>query len=166
MKWNTVKEFADWYVSNNYPLRPPFDSPVYTTSISYSYILYREGQYQAELYLVKPNSTSPEHSHPGVENIVMILGGNVGGTVDGKVQDNTALALQANADGTSKLFGCFGQTLTQTSKHSLTTGVTGGAFISFEKWPEGVKPYSVTENWEGTAIDNNHIIRKINDNNN
>jgi hypothetical protein len=161
MTWNTVKEFADWYVAQGFPMRPPGDGPVYVTSISSSYVLYREGQYQAELYLVKPNSASPEHSHPGVENIIMVLGGAEGGTTNGVLEDNTELAAQTNPDGTSKIFGCFGETLTDKDKHSLITGSTGGAFISFEKWPEHIKPYSVTENWEGDAIDNEHIIKKV-----
>ena len=162
MKWNNVKEFADWYILNKFPIRPPFDSPVYVTSISYSYVLFREGQYQAELYLVKPNAVSPEHSHPGVENIIMILSGAVGGTTNGLYEDNTELAMQSQEDGTSMLFTEMGEVLTDKDVHSLTTGVTGGAFISFEKWPDGVTPYSVTENWEGDAIDGEHqgIIRK------
>jgi quercetin dioxygenase-like cupin family protein len=161
MKWNTVKEFADWYVANNFPIRPPFDGPVYVTSISYSYVLYREGQYQAELYLVKPNAASPDHSHPKVENIIMVLGGAVGGTTNGKETDNTTESLISNLDGTSKLFKGMSETLTDKDVHSLTTGDTGGAFISFEKWPEDIKPYSVTENWEGASIDSDHIIRKV-----
>ena len=161
MKWNTVKEFADWYVANNFPIRPPYDSPVFVTSISSSYVLYREGQYQAELYLVKPNSSSPEHSHPRVENIIMVLGGEVGGTNNGELVDNAVEAMMPNPDGTSKLFKGMSDTLTDKNVHSLITGPHGGAFISFEKWPEDVKPYSVTENWEGATIDPDHVIKKL-----
>ena len=54
--WTTVEEFAEWYKSEGFPIRPPFEDPIYITEISYSYVLYREGQYQAELYLIKPTS--------------------------------------------------------------------------------------------------------------
>lgn len=162
VKWNNLPEFARWYVANNFPIRPPYDGPVYFTSISYSYVLYREGQYQAELYLIKPNAVAAEHSHPGVENIIMQLGGIINGTVNGwPLGDTTKASMQYNPDGTSLMFKIMGQVLTDKDVHSLTTGVTGGAVISFEKWPDGIKPYSLSENWEGPPIDSEHNIKKI-----
>ena len=70
--WETLEEFVDWYKAEGFPMRPPFEEKVYNTDISMSYVLYREGRYQAELYLVKPNTESPEHSHPGIENMIMV----------------------------------------------------------------------------------------------
>jgi hypothetical protein len=42
--WNTIEEFAQWYKDNGFPIRPPFEDPVYVTDISYSYVLFREGR--------------------------------------------------------------------------------------------------------------------------
>jgi hypothetical protein len=154
--WNNVKEFADWYVANKFPLRPPFGESVYATINSYSFVLYREGRYQAELYLVCPNSTSPDHSHPGVENVVMILGGDVAGTRNGELQDLSPMWNQMSENGTSALFGAMGEPLTDKDVHSLIAGPKGGAFISFEKWPDDMKMSSVTANWKGAPLNGDH----------
>jgi hypothetical protein len=154
--WNTIEEFADWYRDNGYPIRPPFEDPVYVTDISYSYVLYREGQYQAELYLVRPNVTSPEHSHPGVENIIMLWGGNLHTTINGTAADYSKFYEKPNDRGTNVLFGLYQPKLTEEHTHSISVGAKGGAFLSIEKWPEGVTPNSVTINWCGEPVDENH----------
>lgn len=154
--WNTLEEFAKWYKENGFPIRPPFEDPVYTTDISYSYVLFREGQYQAELYLVRPNTSSPEHSHPGVENIIMVWGGNVHTVQNGKLFDYTEHYQEPAKNGTNKLFGMCSEKLTDEQTHALIAGDKGGAFLSLEKWPEGVKPNSVTINWSGDPVDPKH----------
>jgi hypothetical protein len=147
MNWKNVEEFASWYKINKFPMRPPIEDPVYATEISMSYVLFREGQYQAELYLVKPNTGSPEHSHPGVENIIMLMGGNVGLRVNG-IDNIPPKGLP--------LFGVFGETIRNNSSHALCCGDMGGAFLSLEKWDEGIKPTSVTIRWQGETCGDNH----------
>ncbi len=161
--WKSLEEFAQWYKDNNYPIRPPFEDPVYVTDISYSYVLYREGQYQAELYLVRPNTSSPDHSHPGVENIIMVWGGDIHTRQNGVFQDLSSNYQTPADDGTNKLFGVCGQKITDQETHALIVGNKGGAFLSLEKWPEGVTPNSVTINWEGEPVDPGHgeIIRTL-----
>ncbi len=154
--WQTLEEFAQWYKDNGFPVRPPFEDPVYVTDISYSYVLFREGQYQAELYLVRPNTSSPEHSHPGVENIVMVWGGNVHTIQNGKLFDYSEHYTEPSENGTNKLFGMCSQKLTDNQTHALIAGDKGGAFLSLEKWPEGVIPNSVTINWKGDPVDPTH----------
>ena len=154
--WNTLEEFAEWYKANGFPIRPPFEDPVYVTDISYSYVLYREGQYQAELYLVRPNTSSPEHSHPGVENIIMVWGGDVSFSQEGRYNDLSEFYKEAGPNGTNKLFGMTSPNLKGTATHALFAGNKGGAFLSLEKWPEGKKMTSVTINWEGEPVDEEH----------
>ncbi len=154
--WQTLEEFAQWYKDNGFPVRPPFEDPVYVTDISYSYVLFREGQYQAELYLVRPNTSSPEHSHPGVENIIMVWGGNVHTIQNGKLSDYSEHYKEPSENGTNKLFGMCSQKLTGGQTHALIAGDKGGAFLSLEKWPEGVRPNSVTINWKGDPVDPTH----------
>lgn len=154
--WNNLNEFASWYVKSGYPIRPPFEDPVYITSISYSYVLFRDQEYQAELYLVKPNASSPEHSHPGVENIIIVLGGEVSTTHNGVLQDYSEAYNEPSVNGTNKLLGLIGPKLTDKDTHSLIAGNKGGAFLSIEKWPKGQKPTSVTINWKGDPVDSEH----------
>jgi len=154
--WNTLEEFADWYKKEGFPIRPPFEDPVYVTDISYSYVLFREGQYQAELYLVRPNTSSPDHSHPGVENIIMIWGGDIHTRQNGKFVDLSTEYQEPSPLGTNRLFGVCGEKLDDTQTHALIVGNKGGAFLSLEKWPEGVTPNSVTINWSGEPVDPSH----------
>jgi len=156
LMWKTLEEFAEWYKTQGFPIRPPFEDPVYVTDISYSYVLYREGQYQAELYLVRPNTSSPEHSHPGVENIIMVWGGDVSYSQEGVYHDLSEHYTEPNAQGTNKLFGLSSPNLKGTATHALFAGNKGGAFLSLERWPEGKKPSSVTIHWEGEPVDAEH----------
>jgi hypothetical protein len=139
--WNTVEEFAAWYKQNRYPIRPPFEDPIYVTDISYSYVLFREGQFQAEIYLVRPNTASPEHSHPGVDNIVLLWGGDIGSSAD-------TIAPAA--------LGVHGQIIKNGSTHALHAGNKGCAVLSLEKWADGMKPTSVSINWVGDPCGDVH----------
>jgi hypothetical protein len=151
----TLEEFAAWYKTNEYPVRPPFEDCVYVTDISYSYVLFRQGQFQAEIYLVKPNSGSPEHSHPLVENIILFWGGDATPSHNG-VPVSVGPFTRPAPDGTSPAFGVMGPKITDKHTHALHTGPKGAAFLSLEKWPEGVKPTSVVVNWKGAAVGVQH----------
>jgi len=154
--WQTLEEFVEWYKKTGFPIRPPFGNPVYVTDISYSFVLFRQGRYQAELYLVRPNVSSPEHSHPGIENIIMPWGGDVSFTENGIFHDLSEHYKEPGPDGLNKLFGMVGPNLKGTATHSLICGALGGSFLSLEKWPEGRDMTSVTIAWEGEAVDSNH----------
>jgi len=153
VSWNTLQDFVNWYKSSGMPFRPPFEDPVYVTDITYSYVLFREGQYQAELYLMKPNTESPPHSHPGVENIIMALGGDTAVTIDGHYYDTSEYCKEPSQLGTSKMFGVCSPILTAGFTHKAHAGKRGSAFISFEKWEEGTKPSSVVTQWEGDLVE-------------
>lgn len=160
--WETVEEFAQWYRDNGFPLRPPFEDPVYVTDISYSYVLFREGQFQVELYLIKPNSGSGEHSHPGVENIIIPLGGDLWPSQAGWTPDMTDVLKHPSAEGTSLQFGSISPKFTPEMTHALSVKERGGAVLSVEKWPDGVKPSSLSIVWEGEPVGEVHstIIQK------
>lgn len=154
--WGSVKEFAEWYRDNKCPIRPPHDGSVYVTDRAVSYVLYREGQYQAELYLIGPGEMPPEHTHPNVENMIMVLGGTLECSVDGNKLDAEPYWDKANADGTSAMFGVLTGELKYPSTHTVGGGPRGVALISFERWPDGVKPTSISLDWEGPAVGDLH----------
>jgi len=163
-KWNTIEEFAQWYKENNYPIRPPFGEPIRITDISYSMVLYREGQYQVELYLLKPNSETPPHSHPGVESIGICWTGGLSIEQGGEFFDSAPYDFKA-PDGTSTLFGAMGAILPSGASHSLFTKENGGAMLTLEKWPDGITPTSATVNWAGDPVDEGHrsLIQPLQD---
>jgi hypothetical protein len=153
----TLEEFAAWYKANEYPMRPPFEDPVYVTDNSYSYVLFRQGQFQVEMYLIKPNCGCPEHSHPRVENIILFLGGDARPTHNGVEMNIGGPFVRAAADGTSPIFGAMGPKITDENTHALLTGAKGAAFLSLEKWPEDIKPTSVVVNWQGSPVGDTHM---------
>lgn len=164
MNWATLEEFVSWYVKNRFPIRPPWQDPVYVTDISMSYVLFRQGQYQVELYLVKPNTRSPEHSHPGVENVILCLGGDINFSHDNVFHDLSKYHTGPGKNGiTSQLFGYAGKKLTPENTHALQVGNRGGAFLSIERWKDGAEVNSVTVNWSGDPVDSEHqaIIKTV-----
>lgn len=156
MMWNTVEEFAKWYEDEGFPIRPPQHNSIFRTNNASAVVLYREGQFQAEMYIGDPNSLTPEHSHPGIESIIVYLSGEGSTSVNEKEIANPAPHFNAvNPDGTSVLFKQKVR-IHPNDTHGLMTYGKGFAFYSIEKWPEGVTPTSVTVHWHGETTGNIH----------
>ena len=154
----TVNEFKDWWIKNGAPIRPPFKDAVFFTEVAQALVLYRQGIFQVELYMVKPNTSAPSHTHPGVDSCLMYLTGNLEfGDENGKFENLQGMQ-HAKADGSHFLLGQ-NRSLGAIS-HSLRCGKEGGAFLSFEKWNNG-NPTSVAENWEGPPVGKEHAKIKI-----
>jgi hypothetical protein len=151
--WNDVYQFKDWWVENR-PIFPPFKNGTFITDLAYSLCLFRSGQFQVELYIIKPNSTSPEHAHPGVDSVFMYLGGNIEfGKEDGSYND-LSLDQVEQENGTHKLFGRTAEAM-DGAMHSVRTFDQCGAFLSFEHW-KTKEPDSVVLNWKGKPDGEKH----------
>jgi hypothetical protein len=87
----------------------------------------------------------------------MIWGGDIHTRQNGKYLDLTKEYQEASETGTNRLFGVCGEKLDDRGTHALIVGDKGGAFLSLEKWPDGVKPNSVTINWSGDPVDPGHL---------
>ena len=155
-EWETLEEFVQWYKDNNYPFRPPFEDPVYVNDNSHSYVLFRQGQYQAELYLVAPNSYVPPHSHPNMENIIVVLGGEMDLRNGKDYYDLTTFFNEPAPDGTCKLFGVATPKMTPNTEHEVNILGKGAAFISLERWTNNAKPTSATLRWNGDPVGEMH----------
>ena len=153
----TVEQFTKWWIKNK-PIRPPFIDGIFYTDIAASVVLFREGPFQVELYISKPDSVAPYHSHTKVDSILMYLTGNM---VFGKNNIEPDFSEYQKPHDTIKdahfLFGKFDY-LKEGELHNLTTKEEGGCFFSFEKWHDRV-PNSVTVNWEGELTGNLHKSR-------
>jgi quercetin dioxygenase-like cupin family protein len=152
--WKTVEEFRDWYIKSKFPLRPPFTNPVFHTDNAMSLCLYREGRFQVELYITKPFSTSPPHTHPGVESAFMYLTGNLDFFLEGRDNVSNAEFQKAKVDGTHMAFGSVVSS-PDGIPHWLKIGKEGAAFLSFEYWKDK-DPVSVTVNWKGDTVGSEH----------
>jgi hypothetical protein len=162
----TVEEFAQWYLDNRCPIRPPFHDAIYFTEMTASLCLFRHENYQVELYIVKPDMDCPKHSHPGVDSYFIYLTGHVEfGDKDGKYTDLSE-GQKEGVNGSHALLGKF-ITALNSEDHSVRTGNTGGAYLSFEKWNDGF-PDSVAVNWVGETVGDQHtsiITKEIEDGN-
>jgi hypothetical protein len=161
--WNTVDEFAEWYEDSGFPIRPPQDNAIFRTNNASALVLYREEQFQAELYIADANDITPEHSHPGIESVIMFLSGEGSTTVNGKEKvDPRQYFNKINSDGTSILFKQKIR-LNPIDSHGLICYSKGFAFLSIEKWPDGISPTSVAAHWQGETTGEIHdkIIKKV-----
>lgn len=164
--WNTLEEFAKWYEDEGFPIRPPQHNSIFRTNNASALVLYREGQFQVELYIADEGQGTPEHAHPGVNSVIVFLAGQGNTTINGQtIADPSPFFDKVNADGTSVLFKqkLF---LNPNDTHGLVTYSQGFAFLSIEQWPEGVSPSSVTVHWSGETTGNihNETIRKTKEN--
>jgi hypothetical protein len=160
LPFETVEEFAKWWLSKGGPIRPPFKNPIFFTEMTSSLCIYRVENFQIELYIVKPNMDCPFHSHPGVDSLFMYLTGNLQfGTSTGTFLENEEYQVEG-VHGAHKLLGAVDYAL-DGSKHAVKTGKEGGSYLSFEKWNLG-SPDSVAVNWIGDTVGNEHtsIINK------
>jgi hypothetical protein len=154
MKFKDVVGFKDWWLKSGCPIRPPFKDAVYTTDISHTLVLYRVGPYQVELCTCKANSQAPLHCHPGVDSYFIYLTGNIDfGLSDGSFTDSAALQKEGKG-GAHMLLGQGAHAMSG-ALHTLKVKEEGGAFLSFEKWNTKT-PDSVTVNWEGEPIGEEH----------
>jgi hypothetical protein len=152
----TLEQFKDWFVANKFPLKPPFSDPIRHTDISISFVWYRAEPWQVELYLVKPNTVAPVHTHPDFDSLEFYISGTFKLTNPELDKVNLEQFMQTPAfDGKHRLYG-------QTVKvppdfeHGGVFGHNGAAFWSIQKWNEGVTPTSATKNWEGETIGEHH----------
>jgi len=144
--WSNVQEFRDWWVKTR-PFRPPFEKSSFITDLAYSLCLYREGAFQVELYVLKPNSQAPFHSHPGVDSSFLYLGGNLEFGLEDQSFLNLSEFQKESSNGAHMLLGKTVDAM-DGMLHSVRTYKEGGAFLSFEHWREK-EPDSVVLNWEG-----------------
>jgi len=161
MDWPNIQEFTKWWLHNRF-IRPPFNDCMFTTELAQSLTLFREGNFQVELYMLKPNSTSPWHKHEGVDSIFVYLGGNLEFGNEDKTFNNTQNDQVEGQFGAHMLFGRMAQAL-DGGLHAVRTYDQGGAFLSFEHWKVG-KPDSVVINWQGEhdgPIHTNTVNKKL-----
>jgi hypothetical protein len=155
--WDSIEEFAKWYEESGYPICPPQHNAIFRTNNASALVLFREGQFQVELYIGDADSVTPEHSHPGVESIIVYLSGEGRTSINSITEKYREPAEydKVNPDGTSVLFK-LAMRINPQDTHGLVTGSKGFAFYSIEKWDDSLTPTSVTIEWEGETTGDLH----------
>jgi len=151
--WSVNDFMNEWFKAGK-PIRPPFKDAIHTTEISYAVCLFREAQYQVEMYIMKPNSETPMHSHPNISQITMYLTGGCDFSREAGVFVSTAEYQKEKEDGSHLLLGRAMESLHNT-EHAIRTNQDGGAFLVFEHWHDK-SPTSVAVEWQGETVGKEH----------
>lgn len=106
-------------------------------------VLYRDGRYQAELFIITHPGIFPEHSHPNVDSIELLIAGHIEFIVRGQSKLRPeVLAKKMPTLGTMVGVGAG-------VSHGAILHEGGGSFVSLQRWREGVKIRSVGIDWDG-----------------
>lgn len=132
-QFDELQAFLHWWMAVR-PLNTPEEAPTNFSGELSGVVLFRQGQYQVQLFIVQPNSIIKPHIHPNVDSYEVYLGGDIIFTRDDVEFEQTE----------------YGDTIRvkPTNWHGGKFGERGGSFLSVQKWLNGVKPTSVGEDWQ------------------
>lgn len=103
--------------------------------------LYRNGPFQVQLFVVKPNARSTRHAHPNIDSVEYGIAG-----------DDTF-----ESERNFRLHGLI--MVAPGEMHTAAAREQGGAFFSIQKWLNGAIPSSVELDWTGEPLDQNHALQ-------
>lgn len=135
-----VHEFAEWWMATK-PLKPPADNEAlrYVKGI-HGVTLYRDGQFQVQLFIGVPGSFAPKHAHPNIDSIDIVIAGRAGFVSERGEYDKDKRRIHVLPN----------------EMHVTRAGRDGGAFFTIQKWRHGMTPTSVEMDWIGEPIDADH----------
>lgn len=153
--WNTIEEFTDWYMNNGMLFIPPWDAEVICSDDATAMTIFRKDRYQVELYLVHPDKLVPMHAHPGMESLLISLGGGEQGSPD--------------EFGVSSRWGEYSAVLREGETHGdrqVGYSPKGYAMLTFQKWNGNNKLTSAAIQWRGETAGplQDALIKKHNPN--
>lgn len=141
-RWSDIKEFAEWWIKYK-PIIVPFDAQVICSDDATAICLYRYGQFQVEIYLSHPGEVIKDHCHPGVQILVVKLGG--GG--EGELAE----------DGGSTVRFQFSEILESGQYHGNNEVSPSRGYLVFQHWdPKLGPPTSAAIQWKGPAAGPKH----------
>jgi len=154
MKFRSLVDFYRWF------LRQPLDALQilndggteygFNGMVIHGLVLCRKSPYQVEMFVGHGPGTVPGHAHPNVSSIEVALSGDIRFSVEGReVLKDEMLATAL--DGTMRAKGAMVR-IKEGVRHGAVVGAKGGAFLSVQKWLNGIEPSSVALDWEGPGF--------------
>lgn len=141
-KWIDVKDFANWWLKDK-PIVVPFNAQVICSDDATAICLYRYEQFQVEIYLSHPGELIKSHCHPGVQILIVKLGG--GG--EGELAE----------DGGSTLRFEFSEILESGQYHGNDELSPSRGYLVFQYWdPSLGTPSSAAIQWKGPPAGPKH----------
>lgn len=153
--WENLEQFASWYRDHGCPFRLPEDARIFETDVSMSMIVFRQGDYQAEFYMMKPHVTVPKHSHP-MRQLILWLGGWMQA-----FRQN--VEYKPNEHYQTKNSGYISSTLEPNQWHAFETTEKGALLFVLEQWNSNVEQSSATLAYNGKPLGPMHAetLRRI-----
>lgn len=145
-----LEKFADWFLGETFSLlRPPMYGVHYFGDLM-SVILFRDDEFQAELFIVRPGATERcgEHGHPDVDSMEVAISGELYFTLEGQLVCPRRSSRQIASDGSLEKY-LHRVRVYPNQSHTAFVGKDGGCFLSLQRWLNGVKPSSIGLNWSG-----------------
>lgn len=143
--YTTIEEFKDFWLENKpFSMTPDVYSRVAGNTGA---VLFRDGQFQVQLFLGDPNTEITDHIHPNVDSFEVYLGGDFKFRIHGNYLTQDEILAQQ-----------FIQRVKPNDWHGGSVGPNGGAFISIQYWLNDIKPTSVHHDWGGTPLDFKHSL--------
>lgn len=149
----SVEHFTEWFCKNMPPLWDCPKHPIWMIEAVTSVLLYRQGQFQVQMFIVPGGYVIPEHTHPNVDSIEIFLGGQIRFSHSGKW-------VRQEGDGFATLRG----TQIRVKPHDLhggTFGPDGGVFLSSQEWLNGVAPHCVAADYTGAVMGPHHLAHVV-----
>lgn len=142
-----LTRFVVWWYGNGVklPAVPIVDGLSWDNGVT-GIVLFREGKYQVQLFIISPNCTISEHRHPNVDSYEIYLTGMTF-THRHKTM-TTSEADKSSADGTAIGRGLIIR-VKPNDMHGGVSSNSGGSFISIQKWLNDILPTSVGNDWIG-----------------
>ena len=119
-------------------------------------VLYRNKQFQVELFVVAGPCIIPEHTHPNVDSYEVLLGGQIRFSRDGKWLIPESYQTDVLENGTSPHRSKTVRVNHNTS-HGGVVGPGGAMFFSVQHWLNSVEPHSVGLDWTGLTSSQEHL---------
>ena len=137
----SLEEFVEYWMKEK-PFTPLVEGLNYVDNVS-GVTLYRNYPFQVELFITKPNTIIPPHTHPNVDSYEVWVSGDIDFMRKGKwynhPHENPKIRVKHN------------------NIHAAKTGPIGGSFLSIQKWLDDVPSGFIGNNWN----DNKHNTQYV-----
>lgn len=150
MPGTSLTEFAKQYAADGYPRDPRLGSRVYVTDSSTSVLVWSEGDFLVEHYLMYPGVTVPEHSHP-FDSVTIFWSGQLLGRRAGEV--GNWLFDQHS--------GHIGGVVKAGDWHSFITGERGAVIYVVSQWTDPADKESATLRYIGEPMGPKHAAQLV-----
>jgi hypothetical protein len=119
-------------------------------------LLFRQGQFQVQMFTVPPHYIIPAHTHPDVDSFEVYIDGPIKFSHRGSFVFETAETV-VPPDPSS--FGWRMLRVNPEDRHGAVTGAASARFISIQRWLNEVPPSCVAANYSGPVMDIDHFAQ-------